>query len=155
MIFSPILLLPPILAELVMGILIVFVITLFYRFLVDQKQMKEMKEKQKEIQAKVKELQKTNPSEASKMTKDMLGISNKIMMLNFKPMLPTMLLVIVVLPWLQHIFPGIVAKIPATIPFLTLGFPFFKMTNGFGWLAWYFVVSIPFTTLFRKLLGVE
>lgn len=155
MIFSPVLMLPPILAEIVIGAFIVFIITLFNKFFVDQKQMKELKEKQKEIQAEVKEMQKTNPEAANKRMKEVMGISNKIMKLNFKAMLPTMLLVITFLPWIKYIFPGIIAKIPATIPFLTLKFPFIKMTNSFGWLSWYFLVSLSFTQLFRKILGVQ
>jgi len=145
-IFSPLLALPPILGEGILAVILTFITTLFYKYLVDQNKVKELKQKQKDLQAKIKELQKIKPEEASAATKEVLELTNKQMMMNMKPMFATMAIVIVILPWMATAFTGTIAVLPFSLPFFG---------NDFGWLAWYFFISITFTTLFRKLLGVE
>ncbi|MFQ6010113.1 MAG: EMC3/TMCO1 family protein [Candidatus Aenigmatarchaeota archaeon] len=148
--FAPVLVLPPILAEMVIAAVIAFIITIFYKKMVNQSELKELKEEQRKLQEKVKELQKTNPDEANRLTKEMLKLTNKQMKMNFKPMLPTLLLVIILFPWIASVFMSSEHLLRAMLPF-TL--PFFG--NDFGWLMWYIVVSIPFSQIFRKLLGVQ
>ncbi len=123
-----------------------FVLTLPYRFLVDQKKMKELKEKTKELQKQIKEAQKTDQKKANELLTQMLALSNKQMLSNFKPMLPGMMLVIIVLPWLASAFAGPVAILPFTL---------YYFGNDFGWLMWYILASLPATYIFRKLLGVQ
>lgn len=123
-----------------------FVLTLPYRFLVDQKKMREHKEKVKEIQKQIKEAQKTDQKKANELMTEMLGLSNKQMMSNFKPMMPGMILVIIVLPWIATAFTGPVAILPFTL---------YYFGNDFGWLMWYIVASMPLTYIFRKMLGVQ
>lgn len=43
-------------------------------------------------------------------------------------------------------FQKIVALLPASLPFFG---------DDFGWLAWYFIVSIPFMIIIRKLMGIK
>jgi len=132
--------------ELVIAAAIVFVITLFYKFLINQNALKELKNEQKEKQQKIKELQKTNPVEANKMLNDVLKLTNKQMRMNMKPMIPTFILVIILLPWVAQLFPGAVVKLPINLPYFG---------SDFGWLAWYIIVSMPLNQLFRKMMGVE
>ena len=146
-VFAPIMALPPIVAELVIAAMITFVITLFYRLLVNQEKMKELREQQKELQKKSKELQKTNPEEANKVMGEALRLTNKQMRMNMKPMIPTFIIVIAILPWLAHVYAYVrVAVLPFTLPYFG---------NDFGWLMWYFIVSIPLTQIFRKAMGVQ
>ncbi len=126
--------------------LISFVLTLPYRFMVDQKKMREHKEKVKEIQKQIKEAQKTDQKKANALMTEMLGLSNKQMMSNFKPMMPGMILVILFLPWVASAFTGAVAILPFSLPYFG---------NDFGWLMWYIVASMPLTFIFRKMLGVQ
>lgn len=126
--------------------LVSFVLTLPYRFLVDQKKTRELKEKTKEMQKQIKEAQKTDQKKANELLTQMLALSNKQMMSNFKPMIPGMMLVIIVLPWLASTFTGTIAILPFSLPFFG---------NDFGWLMWYIVASMPATFIFRKLLGVQ
>ncbi len=144
-VFSPLLALPPIIGELLLAILLTFITTIFYRYLADQNKIRELKEKQKELQKKIKEL-KSKPEEANNMSKELLGLTNKQMMMNMKPMFMTMIIIVMLLPWMAFAFSGQIALLPFSLPFFG---------NDFGWLMWYFVVSIPFTQLFRKMLGVE
>ena len=138
--------LKPVMAELLVAVIVTFLSTIPYRFLVDQSKVREIKEKQKELQKKVKEVPKDKPEEAGRLSKEVLELTNKQMMMNMKPMFFTLGLVILVLPWMSGAFVGQTALLPFDLPFFG---------NDFGWLAWYFFISLPFTTLFRKLLGVE
>ena len=138
--------LPAILEELLLSTLIVFVISLFYKFLINQNQMKELKSNLKEKQAKVKELQKSNPQEANRMLSEVLNLSNKQMKMSMKPMFLTLIVVGLALPYFGQLFPGVVAKLPFTLPYVG---------NDFGWLAWYIIISLPLGQLTRKLIGAE
>ena len=133
--------------ELLVSALIVFFVTLIYRFLVNQNELKELKEKQKEKQEKIKELQKTNPNEAKRVMAEMLSLSNKQLRMTMKPMFVSLILFIaIIFPILPGLFPGAVVNLPFSLPFFE---------NDFGWLAWYIIVSVPLNSVFRKILGVQ
>lgn len=136
----------PALEVFIIAVLVSFLLTLPYKFLVDQKKMREHKEKVKEMQKRIKEAQKTDQKRANELMTEMLGLSNKQMMTNFKPMIPGMILVILFLPWVAATFTGPVALLP---------FSLYYFGNDFGWLVWYMIASLPATYMFRKMLGVQ
>ncbi len=144
--FAPLLGLPQALGLFIFAAAISLLLALPYRFLVDQKKMREHKDKVKEMQKRIKEAQKTDQKEAGRLMNEMLSLSNKQMMSNFKPMIPGMAFVLLVLPWVAATFTGPVAALPFSLPFFG---------SDFGWLAWYFLASLPMTYIFRKLLGVQ
>lgn len=147
-VFAPLLVLPHAVGVFIIAVLVSFLLTLPYKFLVDQKKMREHKEKVKDIQKRIKEAQKSDQKKANELMTEMLGLSNKQMMSNFKPMIPGMILVILFLPWVATTFTGHgpVAVLPFTLPFFG---------NDFGWLMWYMLASLPATYMFRKMLGVQ
>ncbi len=145
-VFAPLLGLNPVVGVFIIAGLISLLLALPYKFLVDQKKMREHKEKVKDIQKRIKEAQKTDQKKANELMTEMLGLSNKQMMANFKPMMPGMILVILLLPWVATTFTGTVAILPFSLPFFG---------NDFGWLMWYIVASMPLTYIFRKMLGVQ
>jgi uncharacterized membrane protein (DUF106 family) len=63
-----------------------------------------------------------------------------------KPMIFTLIVVGITLPYFSQAFPGIVVKLPFYLPYFE---------SDFGWLAWYIIVSIPLGQMIRKLIGVE
>src|SRR3989338_7549912 len=136
---------PPVLSVLFFSALISLIISIFNKLLVDNKKVSELKQKQKDLQAKAKAVQKENPDEANKIFSEVMSTTNVKM--NMKPMIPTMLFVILLLPWLGEIFTTPVAILPNHMELPLFG-------NDFGWLSWYFITSIPLSTLFRKALGV-
>ena len=138
---------PPVLSVLFFSALISLVISVFNKLLVDNKKVSELKQKQKDLQEKAKALQKENPDEANKILGEVMSATNDIMKMNMKPMIPTMLFVILLLPWLGAIFTKPVAILPNHMELPLFG-------NDFGWLSWYFITSIPLSVLFRKALGV-
>jgi uncharacterized membrane protein (DUF106 family) len=136
----------PAIDELLLVSAVLFVTSLIYKLLINRSEMKEIKVKQKEKQDRIKEVQKTNPNEANQLMKEMLNLSNKQMKMTMKPMMVSLLVFILVLPILPNLFPGVVVNLPFTLPYFG---------SDFGWLAWYFVLSLPLNSIFRKLLGVE
>lgn len=144
--FAPVLGLEPVIGLFILAAFVSLILTLPYKFLVDQKKMREHKEKIKEIQKQMKEVQKTDPEKSNKLLSEMLALSNRQMMSNFKPMIPGMLLVLLVLPWVAVTFTGSIALLPFSLPFFG---------NDLGWLMWYFLASLPTTYIFRKMLGVQ
>jgi uncharacterized membrane protein (DUF106 family) len=132
--------------EILASAAIVFIISVFYRLLINQNEIRELKSSLKEKQAKMKELQKTNPEEANKMLSEILKLNNKQLRMTMKPMLLTLVVVGIALPYFGQVFPGEVVKLPFTLPYFG---------NDFGWLAWYIIVSVPLGQLIRKLIGAE
>ena len=145
-IFAPILVLPDPLALAALSIIVTFGITLIYKKLIDHAAMKEVKAKVKEMQAEIKELQKTDQEAANNKMNEMMKLTNQQMKLSMKPMVPTMIFVLLFLPWIASLFEGPIVFLPFELPFFG---------NDFGWLAWYMLISIPSSQLLRKILGVE
>lgn len=149
--------LPAIIEELIISALITFVITLIYRFLANQSEIRELKARLKEKQAKIKELQKTNPQEANKLMTETIGLSSSQFRMNRKPIFLTLIVVAIVLPWMGNIFAGIIIKLPFYSSLFKSLLGWLLGSGGLikPWLAWYMLVSIPIGQLLRKLIGVE
>lgn len=143
-VFSPLLRMHPAIGEAIIALLIAFTITLFYKYLVKQDKMKELRDQLKLKQKEIKDLQKTNPEEATKRTSEILTLTNQQMKMTMVPMMASLLFVILVFPWLKTVFVGPVVYLPVTI----LG------REWFGWFLWYAIVSMPFSMAFRKIMGV-
>jgi uncharacterized membrane protein (DUF106 family) len=145
LVFSPVLGLPSYVSLTIIAGLIVFITTLFYKYMVDQNAIKALKEEQKAISAKAKEMQKEDPEKASKLMGEALKLTNKQMKMNMKPMMAAIVVAFIVLPWIGQTFVEPIFILPFSLPLLGA---------EVGWLAWYFVVAIVLSTTFRKILGV-
>jgi uncharacterized membrane protein (DUF106 family) len=99
-VFSPLLSLPPLLAILIVSIAISLVMVLIYRWMTDQKLMKELKEEIKDIQKKMKAV-KDNPKKLMDLQKKAMESNMKYMMQSFKPTLVTFIPIIIIFAWLN------------------------------------------------------
>ncbi|NIO44590.1 MAG: DUF106 domain-containing protein [Candidatus Aenigmarchaeota archaeon] len=95
---------PIFIEEILFAAVIIFVTTLIYKFLMNQNEVRELKEKLKEKQARTKELQKTNPEEAKRLMGETLKLSNKQFRMTMKPMMVSLILIIIVLPILAEMY---------------------------------------------------
>ena len=145
-VFGPLLALPPAIGEGLMAAMITLIISFFYKYMVNQVSLRELKVQMKTLQAKANEQQKNNPDDAKKTISEVMKLSNKQMMMNFKPMFPTMLLALLLLPWMASVWTGPIVILPFNLPYFG---------SDFGWLMWYMLLSMPLSQLFRKTLGVE
>jgi len=194
--------------EILLTAVIVFITTLIYKFLINQNEMKEVKEKQREHQAKMKEVQNTNPEEAKRIMTEMLALSNKQLKMSMKPMIVSLIIFFIALPIISEAYgdktvaldsntgnftldgtnytlalnegkinlDGIQCNIPCDeqtignyewnilmdnnstvrlsriVVLLPFSLPYFE--NDLGWLAWYIIISLVLSFVFRKILGV-
>ena len=83
--------------------LITVFITLVTKLLTDGNRMKELKGKQKELQAKMKE-HKHNPEKMAEFQKEMFSNMGETMKSSFKPMLITLIPLLVFFGWLKNVF---------------------------------------------------
>jgi len=141
-IFGPVLALPAAVGELIIAAFITLIITLFYKYLVNQNKVKEIRDKTKELQKKMKETK--DKETTNKLTTEMFSLSNQQMKMTFKPMMITLVFVVLIFPWLGTAFPGTIV----TLPFEMFG------RTSFGWFLWYVIISVPLSFIFRKALDV-
>ncbi|MBU0457119.1 MAG: EMC3/TMCO1 family protein [Nanoarchaeota archaeon] len=110
-VFQPLLDISPILAIVVLAFLISLLITLVYKFMTNQDEMKRLKDQQKDFQKKMKEL-RSNPAEMMKVQKEAMKVNMEYMKHSFKPTLITMLPIVLIFGWMsahlsfEPIYPG-------------------------------------------------
>jgi uncharacterized membrane protein (DUF106 family) len=136
----------PLLSIVLFSLVITFILTLVYKWLIPQDKMKELKQKTKELQAKMK-----NEKDSEKLMgiqKEMLQISGEQMRLSLKPMIFTFLPLIAVFAFLRGAYAGTGDLIywGANLPIIG---------TGAGWLLCYIIFSIIFSIILRKILGVQ
>lgn len=103
--FNPILALGPYMALGVFSAALAGLFSIIYWFLLDIEKQKEIKEKINKKQEKMKEARKNDEAEkASEHMQETMKHNQKMMMLNFKPMIATMVFVALIFPWLGATF---------------------------------------------------
>lgn len=147
-VFSPLEALEPYMAITLMAFAVSLCIMGAYKVLLRGGEVKEIREKMKECRKKSKEAQKSGDSDAvNKNLKEMLDLNQKYMMKSLKPMMASLFIAVLPLLWLRATYEGMaIVALPFSLPFIGA---------SLGWLGWYFVVSMVFTTLFRKLFGIQ
>ncbi|MDI6721369.1 MAG: EMC3/TMCO1 family protein [Candidatus Aenigmarchaeota archaeon] len=138
----------PIVFVSVYSLIILFVINIFYRVLVDQNKAKETKERVNELSKKMKESQKSGSKEdANKAMSQMMQEQGRLMRMSMKPMIVSLIIVIIFLPVLAGLYPGkTVARLPLPLP---------VVNSAVGWLGWYIIFSVPGAILTRKLMKIN
>ena len=131
----------------VISVVLSLVVTLIYKYATDQAEMKELREQMKKYQQQMKE-NKGNLQKLNEIQKESMQVNMKLMKQNFKPMLITMVPFIIIFWWLRGIYEGIIV-----IP-LSFHFPLSGLATGLGWIGFYIICSMIFTTVFRKALKV-
>lgn len=104
-IFEPVLSLGPYPALAFFSVCLAGVFSIIYWLLLDIEKNKKLKEKISKKQDKMKEARKNeNADEASEHMQETMKLNQKMMMLNFKPMIATMVFVGLIFPWLGATF---------------------------------------------------
>ena len=132
---------------LLISVVLSLVVTLIYKYATDQTVMKELKEQLKKYQAQMKEA-KGDMAKLSEIQKKSMATNMKLMKQNFKPMLITMAPFIIIFWWLRGVYDSVVV-----VPF-SFHFPLSGLETGLGLIGFYILLSMVFTTAFRKALKV-
>ncbi len=100
-IFSPLLGMSSLAAIFIISVIITVLTTLAYKYLSDQRKIKELKAEMKKNQKKAKELSKTDPKKAMKLQQSMMSKNMELMKHSFKPTLYTLIPIIIIFGWLN------------------------------------------------------
>lgn len=123
--------------------------------IVDQKRMKELKAKTASYQKKIKTAQKKRDlKKASALQKEMMKYNKEMMGMSMRPMMYTMIPIIVIFTWLRQYDylndfiaqQGYLVALPFTLP---------KFGSTLGWLGWYILCSFPMSVLLKKIFKIE
>ncbi len=121
--------------------------TLVYKYATDQALMKAIKEEMKKLQDEMK-ANRTNPQKIAELQGKLMPLNTKMMSQSFKPMILTIVPFLVIFALLGKVYNGL-----TVIP-LSFHFPLSKLATGLGWVGTYVILSMVFTTVFRKALKV-
>tara|TARA_Y100000031_G_C8169501_1_gene361053 strand:- start:209 stop:742 length:534 start_codon:yes stop_codon:yes gene_type:complete len=144
-----------ILGVMLISLLISVIIVGITSKIVDQKRMKKLKAKTAKYQETIKKAQKRkNMKKVSSIQKEMMKNQKEMMGMSMKPMMYTMIPIIVIFTWLsQYDFlndfitqQGYLIALPFTLP---------KFGATLGWLGWYILCSLPMSVLIKKILKIE
>lgn len=111
-VFSPLVKLGPLYAIAGISLAISFVFSALYLVLVNQETMKRIKSEQKDMQQKMKNAQKSKDDKALKdLFSTSMQLQNRMMMLTIKPMIASMLVFFIMVPWLSGTYGDITVKL--------------------------------------------
>lgn len=132
----------------IVSIIMTLIVTIVYKYVTNQKKLKEMKEEMKVIRQEMKEC-KDDHQKLMALQKKSFERSMEQMKHTMKPMLITFIPLIIVFGWLRGTFTAetVLWELPFNIPKL-------GSNEGFGWLGIYIIVSLIFSTIFRKIMKV-
>ena len=126
----------PLISLLIISFILTLITTLSYKYLTNQKMMKESKDEMKILQNEMKEL-KNNPNRMMEKQKMMMEKNMKIMMHSFRPLLFTFIPFLLIFIWLRGVYE-----------------PFGSIFIGLSWIWAYIISSFIFSIVLRKLLKV-
>lgn len=95
----------PVIAVTLYSIVILILINVLYKFLINQNEAKNIKERQKQMRDEIKQAQKEGDKEkAKKLMGEMLAENSKMMRMTMKPMMVSLIIVIIVLPMIGNVY---------------------------------------------------
>ncbi len=130
----------PLYGLLVISFIITLIVTLVYKFATDQKELKRIKEETKGIREQMK-IHKDNPQKVSELQKKSLEISMGSFKHQFKPMIITIIPVLIIFGWLKETYAN----------YSNLNFLGFIDT----WIWAYIVSALIFSIILRKIFKVH
>lgn len=139
----------PLVSILIFSLIITFLLSLFYKVLIDQKKFKELKERQKELQKKMKQTKEAE--KLAELQKELIQTSLESMRLTIKPMLIILLPLLLIFAGLKWLYVdatnvGNIISWPWNLPLVG---------NGAGWLFCYIVFGFIFSLITRKILKIN
>ena len=128
----------PLLSLIIFTFIITFASTLAFKFLTDQKKVKELNEQQKKFREEMKQ-NKDNPQKMMEIQKQMLEGSMESMKMSFKPMLITFIPFLILLGFLNSLYKSINAgKIMTPI------------IGNANWVVVYIIFGVIFSLILKK-----
>ena len=124
----------PTISIIIFSILVTLFVTVVTYFMTDRERMRELREKQKRLQAEMKN-HKNNPDKLMELQKEMMADLPEQMKHSFKPMLITLVPLLVLFAWLRGLYAD--------------------TSLGVWWIAWYIGASMISSIIFRKMFKMQ
>jgi uncharacterized membrane protein (DUF106 family) len=124
----------PRLSIIILAFLVSLFITIVNYYMIDKTKMKAIRDRQKDLRKEMKTC-KDNPERMLEINQQMLADLPEQMKMSFKPMLITMIPLLILFAWLRSTFTG-------------------TAISG-SWLWWYIGSSLIFSITIRKLFGLQ
>ncbi len=121
-------------AIIILSLIVTLFITVVTYFMTDRVRMKEIKDKQKALRLEIKEF-KHDPAKIMELNKQMMEDMPEQLKHSFKPMLVTIIPLLILLGWLRSTFA--------------------ETTIASTWIWWYIGSSIVFSMGLRKIFGLQ
>jgi len=133
---------------LIISSLVSLFITLVTSRVVDRERMRHIRERMPQLQERLRKAQKEGDSKKMmKINREMLELQREMMSNAFKPMLYTMLPLLLLFSWLRYTMPqGTVVNLPFELP---------VYGSSLGWLGWYILSSLLVSPVMKKLLNAD
>ncbi len=138
---------PPAVAVSLVAFILTTVVTLAYRFLTNQAQMKMMREELKLLQKEIKD-HRENPPKVMDLQKQMMEKNLVLMKHSMKPTLYTFIPLIIIFGWIRTTFGAPAGEVNPVLWHIPL------LGWGMSWLWTYLVVSIITSIVIRKLFKI-
>jgi uncharacterized membrane protein (DUF106 family) len=124
----------PKLGILLVSLIVTIFTSLINKYTTNQKRMKEIKDNQKKLQEEVKK-NKNDPKKMLELQKEMMSYSGEMMKHSFRPMILTLIPLLVLFSWLRKVFIG--------------------TSLESSWIWWYIISGIILSMVFKKILKIE
>lgn len=138
----------PLISIIVFSLIITTIQSWIYKKLIDQRKYQELKEKQKSLQARMKE--NKEPEKMMEIQREMMQVSMENMRLTMKPMLITLLPLLLVFYGLKWLY--VDATQTGNIIAWNINLPL--VGTGAGWLLSYIIFGLIFSLILRKAFGL-
>lgn len=128
------------------SILLSLVTTLASIFLANQNEIRKAKKDMEFYRRKSTQAQKSGDiKKMNEYTSEMMKASSKQVKLNMKPMMLSLLVVVLAASWFASTYGEVKIASPISIPMLG---------SELNWFYWYLIVVFPFSMIFRKLFDI-
>lgn len=127
----------------ILGILSL-IMSLIHKYATDQKEMKKLKKEQKELQKKVRECQ-NDPKKMKECQGRQMELFKQSFSMSLNPMMYTLIPFILFFRFFQDYFSELAIEIGEEVIFLGI----------FNWFWFYFVCSMVFSMIWRKILKIS
>lgn len=147
-VLGPLLKLKPLYSIAIISVALSLLFTILQKKLVNQEKVNYIKSEMEKIKKQVDKTKgKGKEKEQAKLLEKQLKLTQQHFMINLKPLIASLVVLSLLLPWLRYYYSVARFKIPFAIPLLA-------PNAVIGWLGAYIIISIPTTIILKKLLDV-
>ena len=161
----------PALTVLIIAFIVSLITTIANKYLVDQDEMNEIQQRNKDFQKELRDAQKRGDgkkmAELQAKQAEVMQEQSKMMTNSFKPMIVTFVPIILIFFWMRtSTISSLVVSLPPVVYWVTLTPMWHAIGSviyggqstipyGIGWLLWYMICTFGMSQILRKFLGFK